>query len=163
METNQYREQLKERAQAKTFEAGMIPPRPRQLSYNNDLELGAFSPSKFTWAGEHRKCLTCRITDSKGPAGHTFKAMGLEFCLAKPVPLPGEIRESLEFAQWADNHVVSQFSTDQLAKVRKIADDAKTTQQQWEGRIPNKGQRRPPPFRTASLIRIMVNFGIGGG
>ena len=158
----QYRERFKVRAQIRPFESEKIPPCLKPTSYNNDLELGTFTPSKFTWAGEQRKGLDCHITDSTDIEDHTRKAMDLEFFLAKPVPLPDEIRESLEFIKGAETADISEFWTNQLMMVRKIVDDAKLTQQQWEDLIPNKEHRRPPSLRTVALLHLMKNFDLGG-
>ena len=71
------------------FEVGSIPTCTRPDSYNNDLELAPFTPSRYTWAVEQRKGMVCHVTDSRDPMDHIRKAMGLEFPLAKPVRLPG--------------------------------------------------------------------------
>ena len=155
-------EQFKMRAQIKPLDSGRIPACVKPASYNNDLELGTFTPSKFTWAGEQRKGLDCHITESTDIDDHTRKALDLEFFLSKPVPLPAEIRESLEFIRGAETNDVADFWTKQLMMVRKVVDDAKTIQQQWEDQIPNKEDRRPPSLRTVALLHLMKNFDLGG-
>ena len=155
--------QFKTRAQIKPFDNGRIPACTKPASYNNDLELGTFTPSKFTWAGEQRKGLDCHITNSTDTEGHTRKALDLEFFLSKPVPLPGEIRESLEFIKGAETNDVADFWTKQLMTVRQVVDDAKMTQRQWEDLIPNKEHRKPPSLRTVALLHLMKNFDLGGG
>ena len=77
-----------QKAQIRAFDPNWIPPCVRPESYNNDLEMASFMPSRYTWAGEQRKGMVCHITDSKDPVDHTRKAMGLEFFIAKEVPYP---------------------------------------------------------------------------
>ena len=92
------------------------------------MELTSFIPSKYTWAGEQRKGMTCHITDSTDPIGHTRKAMDLEFFLAKPTPLPQEMKDSIEYIHDLDTTDVTEFWTNQLRKVRDIATEARPIQ-----------------------------------
>ena len=160
--THDLRVKFMERAKIKKFEKGAIPPCHKPTSYNNDLELGTFIPSKYTWSGEQRKGLDCHITDSTSIDDHTRKAMDLEFFLAKPVPLPDEIKDSVEFIRNARTEDVLDFWTNQLATVREVVQEAESTQKQWDDQMPNKGQRRPPTLKTVALLHLMKNFGLGG-
>ena len=71
-----------EKARIDPFESSKIPVITRPKSYNHDLELKSFTPSRYTWSGEQRKGLTCHITNSADAVGHMRKAMGLEFFLS---------------------------------------------------------------------------------
>ena len=118
------------------FDPGWIPPCTRPESFNNDLEMASFMPSRYTWAGEQRKGMVFHITDSIGPADHTRKAMGLEFSIAKAAPLPSEVTTSLDFNQNVTTEEATEFWTTQLATVREIVAAATKTQAQWEAAPP---------------------------
>ena len=77
-------------AEIRPIALGSIPTCSKPESYNNDLELAPFTPIRYTWAGEQRKGTSCHVTDSVDRVGHTRKAMGLEFLLAKPAPPRGK-------------------------------------------------------------------------
>ena len=153
---------FRETARLKPFTPGEIPPCIRPNSYNNDLELGSFTPSKYTWAGEQRRGVVCHVTDSSDPMDHTRKAMDIEFFLAKPIPLPAEIKASLSFIQDVDANEVTDFWLEQLAVVRGIVRDAAPIQKQWEDAIPSAGTAKPPTLRTVALLHLMKTFGLGG-
>ena len=133
----------------------------RPDSYNNDLELASFIPSRYTWAGEQRKGTICHITDSKDPVGHTKKAMGLEFAIEKEAPLPSEVKASLEFIQNVTYEEATEFWTAQLSKVRGIV-AAAATQMKWEAASPCAATRRPRSVRAVALLHLMKCFGLGG-
>ena len=80
------------------FRPAVIPPMQRPVTFDDDLCLGSFRPSKLVWSGEQRRGIATHITDASSIEDHVFKAMDQDFFLAKDIPLPGEINEALTFA-----------------------------------------------------------------
>ena len=78
-------------ANLRPFEVVPIPTCTRPESYNIDLKLAPFTPSRYTWSGEQRKGAVRHITDSTDRVGHARRETGLEFTLETP-PLPGKSR-----------------------------------------------------------------------
>ena len=126
------------------------------------MELRSFLPSKYTWAGEQRKGSTCHITNSTDAIDHAKKAMGLEFFLAKPAPLPVEIQESISFIKKVGGETAMAFWNDQLQKVKQIVVHARETQLTWEAAFPLTGNAKPPSLRTVALLHLMKCFDLGG-
>ena len=132
-------------------------------TYNNDLFLSSFRPSKYTWEGEQRKGATCHIQNSTSIPGHVRKAVDMEFFTSKEVPMTDEIRNSIAFIAKIDRQNAEDFWTSQLGKIRKIVNDAEPTQRVWEMRRPKELSGTPSPLRTVALAHLMGNFDIGGG
>ena len=120
------------------FEADKIPPCTKPDSFNNDLNTGAFTPSKFTWGGEQKRGILCHVTDSKDIPDHVRKAVDLEFFLGKDVPLPHEIKDSLEFLRTTKRPEILKFWEEQLAPLRQLVTEALPLQQGWGKSTPQE-------------------------
>ena len=153
---------FKANATIPTYDPSLIPTCRRPDSYNNDLRLGCFTQSKYTWAGEQRKAMISHITDSTDAFGHAKKAMGLEFFLAKPAPLPGEIKDPIQLIQHATKDEALDFWIDQLGKFKRVVSDAATTHTQWATHFDRVGDTAPPSLRTVVLLHLMKAFDLGG-
>ena len=84
-------------ATARPFRPDIVPPIVRPVTFNDDLTLGSFRPSKHVWSGEQRRDVAMRVTDASSIRDHVMKGLDLEFFLAKDIPLPDEIGESMNF------------------------------------------------------------------
>ena len=82
--------------------------------------------------------------------------------IAKAIPLPREIDESLEFATNTQTEVLLKFWSRQLQKVEQIVHEEKQTQEQWGPSTPNDLKGNLPSLRTVALLDIMTKFGLGG-
>ena len=81
-------------ATARPFRPDLIPPLARPTSFNDDLSLGSFRPSKHVWSGEQRRGISMHVADAISIPDHVMKGLGLEFswqrtshCLVKS-PMP---------------------------------------------------------------------------
>ena len=77
------------------FPAGGLPSPDRHTSYNDELRLGPFHPSRYTRADEQMKGVTMHIDDASSIDGHIRKAIDAEFSLSNQIPLPSDVSRSI--------------------------------------------------------------------
>ena len=82
-------------ADIRPFNPAVAPPMTRPKSFNDDLQLGSFRHRKLAWSEEQRRGIAMHITDAVSIEGHVMKALGLEFFLAKDIPLPTEMETAM--------------------------------------------------------------------
>ena len=150
------------RARLKPFDPSTFPPCLKPESFNNDLNTGSFTPSKYTWGGEQKRGILCHVTDSKDIQGHVRKSVDLEFFLGKDVPLPQEIKESLEFLTTNDEVTTQRFWKEQLEMVRQIVSGASDLQKSWENDSPKSWGNYKVSIRTVALIDLLRKYDLGG-
>ena len=149
-------------ATLKDFNRANIPPCQRPESCNNDLELGSFRPSRYTWDGEQRRGIFCHIAESSSIIDHVDKEMDLEFFLSKEVPLPSEVGQSLKMIVGANPIQIKQFWHDQILRVERIAQQAEHTQKQWDLLTPKELRNSRSPIKTVAILDLMNQYGLGG-
>ena len=98
----------------------------RPDSYSDDLTLGSFTPSRYTWAGVQRKGIFFHIKDSVSIIDHDIQAVYLYFFMAKESRLPGAIRASLAYIATVERETHRGLPVGQIARVRKISIGAET-------------------------------------
>ena len=74
-----------------------VPTLAKHLSYNDDLGLGAFTQIKLVWADAHKMGLAPAIIDPLSYSDHIIRATQAEFPLGEDIPLPEEIKISLDW------------------------------------------------------------------
>ena len=65
---------------------------------NDDLRLSSFRPSRYIWGGEQRKGVLMHIEDATSIDDHINKAVNQDFLLARSIPLPPEVGDSLSLS-----------------------------------------------------------------
>ena len=90
-----------ERASVPQFDPDRVPGLAKHPSYNDDLRLGSFTQSKLVWADVQKKVLSPAITDPLSYSDHIIRAVQSEFPLGAEIPLPEELKTSLDWISTA--------------------------------------------------------------
>ena len=144
------------------FSAEGLPSPHRPKSYNDNLRLGSFRPSRYTWAGEQRKGLNTFIEDSSSIEDHINKAVQSDFFLAKEIPLPPEVVKSLSIVARSDPQALRAWWKLQLEKVRGVVRDASDLQAIWNNATPSSIKPATGKLQTVAIAFLLGNFDLGG-
>ena len=127
-------------AAARPFNPDIIPPLARPTSFNDDLHIGPFRPSKLAWSGEQRRGIAMHVNDAASIEGHVMKAMFLEFFRAKDISLPREIETAMD--QMISTPVSLQvgFRREQIDRVKKVVEDAAALHADWYSKTDSRIQ-----------------------
>ena len=124
-------------ATIRPFNPATAPPKTRPKSSDDDLQMGPFRPSKLVWSGEQRRGIAMRITDAVSIEDHVMKGMGLEFFIAKDIPLPPEMDTAMDQMISTPLSLQVEFWQEQMDRVKKVVEDAANIQATWyEKRTP---------------------------
>ena len=149
-------------ATALPFRPDLTPPLARPTTFNDDLSLGPFRPRKHVWSGEQRRGIAMHVADAISIPGHVMKGLGLEFFLAKDIPLPEEISEAISFMLSTLLSPQADFWTDQLARVRLVVEQASDLQREWYQKVDPRIHCAAGKFNFIAMMSLMDQFNMGG-
>ena len=108
-----------------------VPIMERIYDCNDDLTLCPFEQSKFLWAGLQKKGVSPQIVDPKDYIDHISRATKALFPRSMDIPLPGEVKSSLDFIMHTDPDALKDFWSLQLSRLKSLGEKAQATQEEW--------------------------------
>ena len=127
-------------ATARPFRPDIVPPIVRPATFNDDLTIGSILPSKHVWSGEQRRGVAMHVVDATSIRDRVLRGLGIEFFLAKDIPLPGEINEAMTFMLSTPLSLRVEFWEDQLKRVKLVVDQAADLQRKWYQKVDPRTQ-----------------------
>ena len=121
-----------------------------------------FIKSNDYWAGEQRKGIQFSIPDSASKSDFVFRAMAEPFHLEGEIPLPAEVKASLDFITNTDPDRTLKFWKAQLRRIRNLARAAAPTQAAWGDLIPDFIRPAAGRLKTVTISHLTHQFGLGG-
>ena len=118
------------------FDHDKVPILAKHLSYNDDIRLGCFAPSKLVRGDTQKRGASPAITDPLSYTDRITRAVSAEFPLGVDIPLPEEVTCSLDWIASAPPEVVAKFWADQLDKLSTLVTDCSGHQGIWNDSIP---------------------------
>ena len=149
-------------ATVRPFRPDIVPPLVRPATFNDDLTLGSFRPSKHVWSGEQRRGVAMHVTDASSIQDHVMKGLDLEFFLAKDIPLPEEISDAMSFMLSTPLSLQVDFWADQLKRVRLLVDQAADLQQKWYQKVDPRIHSATGKFNFIAMMSLMDQYNLGG-
>ena len=149
-------------ATVRPFRPACIPPMTRPPSFNDDLTLGSFRPSKLVWSGEQRRGVSMLISDASSISDHVMKSLDLEFFLAKDIPLPVETLTAMEFTLATPFPLQVDFWQDQLQRVKLVVEQASDLQNEWYSKVDQRIHTATGKVNFIAMMSLMDQFGMGG-
>ena len=150
------------RAAVLPFRTSVLPPVARPVSFNDDLLLSSFRPSKLVWSGEQRRGIMMHISDAASIEDRVFKAIDQDFFLPKDIPLPGEIADALTFTMNTPLEIQVDFWREQLDRVQVLVDKAEEQQAFWYSQTPVTISHATGKFKFLAFTTLMDQYGLGG-
>ena len=144
------------------FPAVGIPSPDRLPSYNDELRLGSFLPSRYTWAGEQRKGISMHIKDSSPSEGHARKSVESDFSLANEIPLPPEALRSIDIVAYSNPQAVRACWGIQFERVKGVVRGAADLQTIWGNATPASIRSGDGRLRTVAMAFLLKTFDLGG-
>ena len=109
-----------------------IPEAVKPASYNDDLYMESFRPTRAIWPGEQRNGIPFNIPDATSHSGHVRKALGKPFRLSNPAPLPADLSDAVRYIRDTPDISILNTWPVQLQAVKNLATAAQTAQLLWE-------------------------------
>ena len=149
-------------ATVRPFRPDLLPPLVRPQSFNDDLNLGSFRPSRHVWSGEQRRGIATHVTDAVAIADHVMKSLDMDFFLAKDIPLPEEISAAMTFMLSTPLSLQADFWKDQLARVKQVVEQAKDIQAKWYQQVDPSIISATGKCNFIAMMSLMGQFNLGG-
>ena len=131
-------------------------------SYEDDLRTTYFAKSNACWAGEQRKGIQFSIPDATSKTDFVFRAMAEPFHLADEIPLPSEVKASLDFIKNTAPDKIRRFWKAQLRRLRLLTRAAAPAQAVWDALIPDFIRPAAGKLKTVTISHLLHQFGLGG-
>ena len=144
------------------FSVDGLPSPDKPTSFNDDLRLGSFRPSRYTWAGEQRKGIAMHI-EASSIDDHLQKAIRADFFLSKEIPLPPEVIKSIGVIANSDPRALRAWWKLQLARVKGVVNCAADLQEIWNNSTPDYIKTSTGKLQTVALAFLLRTFDLGGG
>ena len=85
---------------------------------NDNIEIDAFIPSKFIFAGRQRKVVSQLIDEVHDPDQHIHTALMLEFPFAGDIQLPNDVKETIDISREVSPQCLNEFWARRILAVR---------------------------------------------
>ena len=138
------------------------PDSVRPESFNDDLSLSAFRKGDKIWAGQQRKGIQYSIPDASSKLDHIERASREPFHLSGRIPLPGELRESIQFIRPVSLETVVHFGDAQLGRIEALISESAPFQAEWDSSIPERIRSAAGFVKTVALSELTHQFGMRG-
>ena len=102
------------------------------------------------------------IADATSIEDHLQREIKEDFYLAKDIPLPTELSESLRFINNSDPRAIRHWWNLQGERVESLVDELQETQLVWDARTPDCIAAATGKLKTVSLLALSLNFNLGG-
>ena len=129
---------------------------------NDDLRLTAFRPSRYIWGGEQRRGILMHIDDATSIDDHVAKAVNQDFLLARSIPLPAEVGDSLSFIASTKPADLRSFWKHQLKRVDHWVKLTNGIQRLWDCAAPPSIRSATGKMKSVAIAALLGNFDLGG-
>ena len=110
----------------KVFCCTCLPdPNPNYDKYNDDITIEPYTPSERTYSGKQRRGISETFPGASPHVDHTEAALAAQFPLHADIPPPTDLKTALEYNRDNAPEVVADFRTNQLNRLRIIAEECK--------------------------------------
>ena len=141
--------------------AKLFPPKDVRI-YNDDLQLGTYTPADLFRAGEQKRGIRQVFERCSSFSGHIRTALRGKFPLSFGTPLPAELHRSDAFIRDTCPEAVTRFWGRQLGCLSKLVDQAAPFQKKWGAKIKPAILPEAGKLKTAALAQLCRHFGLGG-
>ena len=139
-----------------------LPPLTDPGLANDDLRLTSFRPSRYIWGGEQRRGVLMHIDDATSVDDHINKAVNQDFLLARSIPLPDEVNESLVFISNTKPRHLRAFWDLQLKRVNHWVRLTDGIQQIWDATTSPSIKSATGKLKSVAISALLDNFDLGG-
>ena len=139
-----------------------LPPLRDPGFANDDLRLTSFRPSRYIWGGEQRRGVLMHIDDASSIDDHINKAVNQDFLLARSIPLPDEVNESLSFIANTKPSHLRTFWNHQLKRVAHWVDLTNGIQRIWDCSTSPSIRSATGKLKSVAISALLDNFDLGG-
>ena len=153
-------------AAARPFRPYLITPIDRPSTFNDDLAITSFRPTKHVWSGEPRRGAAFRATDATSIPGHVAKGVGPEFFLSEDIPLREEIREAMDFTgpplpQPPPTIASGVLCENRLKRAELVVGHDTSLPHKWYRKSGHRIQSATAKFTFIAMMSLMAQFNIG--
>ena len=141
--------------------AGGLPSPYQRPSYDDDIRLGSFRPSRYAWAGEQRMGIAMNIDDSDSTDDHIRKEGDADFSLSGKIPLRQEGARSIMIIPESNHNALRAWGgihRDRVKGIVNIADALEEVRNNHTHRRqfgPQRVAYRPSPLPSSSRPSIL--------
>ena len=144
------------------FRRDRVPSLGEQASSNDDLKVSHYESSPYTYMGQQRRGDFEPIKDADNHLDRIYKAIELEFFLARQIPLPEEMHEANKFITSAPPESIIAFRNKQLARLDTMITQAATTQKEWQQQTPDSIKCVTGELKTVTIAQLLDYYNMGG-
>lgn len=139
-----------------------LPSPGHPSSYSDDVRLGPYSPSRYTWEGGKRKGIPMHIQDESSIDDHLREAIRAYFFFAKEIPLPQEAMRPIGIVSDPNSQALRAWWEIQLGRVKGIVNDASRLQTIWNNSKHSSIRSATGRIQTVALVFLLMTFDHGG-
>ena len=154
-------DEFKERAKIKPFGHKKVPTMVRCDDCNDDLSLGCFRKRNLIWGGSQKQGVAPTIENATDYLGRINQAANALFPLGMDLPISQEVQESLNWIANTDPSEILSFWTEQIDRLRTLARQCSSTQEQWWKLCPPEIRGAQKDFCSVAFRQLVKKYSLG--